>query len=352
MGDKSEEPTQKKVRDAKQKGQVANSRDMTSAFTFMVSFTLLVALGGGISGSLQENMKQYLTWATTLHDVPPAAYGQMLQDQVFLILKLVAPLLWAVFAIALAICYVQVGFIFTFEQIKPDLKKINPLAGIKKWFSPKTLIEMLKSVIKMVAVLALAYMVVKDELRYMVLSVGQRMENMNIFLSDMVWGFAKRVGVVFAVIAAADFVYQKKSHHDQLKMSKDEVKREYKEDEGDPMFKHKRKELAHELVFNNMMKSARKATAVVVNPTHYAAAIFYDREKGGAPSVLAKGQNLIAEQLKTIAKEEKIPIIRNITLAQALNRVELGSEIPEELYQAVAEVLNFVYKLGQQQRRR
>lgn len=350
MSDKSEDPTPKKEREAKSKGQVANSKDMTSAMTFIVMFSMLVSLGGGISLSLQNYMKQYLTWAVTLDNVPADAYYSMFYDTVFFILNLVAPLLWSLFAVSLAICYVQVGFIFTFDPLKPDLKKINPLAGIKKWFSPKTLIEMLKSIIKMTVTLVLAYLIVKDQLRPMILSVGQRLENLNIVLADMVAMFAKRVAVIFVVVAAADFAYQKKSHKDGLKMSKDEVKREYKEDEGDPMFKHKRKELAHELVFNNMMTKARKATAVVVNPTHYAAAILYDRQRGGAPAVIAKGQNLIAEQLKKIAKEEKIPIIRNITLAQALNRVELESEIPEELYTAVAEVLNFVYKLGQQRR--
>lgn len=351
MSDKSEEPTHKKMRDAKSKGQVANSKDFTSAFSFIVSFAILLATGGKISSSLQHYMKQYLTWAVTLDNVQPDAFNNMFQDSVWFILGLVAPLLWALFFVGLAISYVQVGAIFTFEPLKPDIKKINPLSGFKKWFSPKTLIELLKTVVKVAAVLAMAYVVIKDQLRPMILSVGESMENLNIILSDMVSVFAKRVAVVFVLVAAADFFYQKKSHKDQLKMSKDEVKREYKEDEGDPMFKHKRKELAHELVFNNMMTKARKATAVVVNPTHYAAAIFYDKQKGGAPSVIAKGQNLIAEQLKKIAKEEKIPIIRNITLAQALNRVELESEIPEDLYTAVAEVLNFVYRLGQQGRR-
>lgn len=352
MSDKSEDPTPKRMREAKKKGQVANSRDLTSAFTFIIAFSLLVGMGGSMSVSLQEYMKQYISWAVTLKYVPPDAYNNMFVDTVYFILKLVAPLMWTIFLIALAISYVQVGMIFTFEPLKPDLKKINPMGGIKKWFSPKTLVEMLKSVIKMAVTLVLAYVILKDLLRPMILSVGQRIENLNIILSEMVGNFAKRVAVVFVIIAAADYFYQKKTHMKDMKMSKDEVKREYKEDEGDPMFKHKRKELAHELVFNNMMKKARKATAVVVNPTHYAAAILYDRQLGGAPKVVAKGQNLIAEQLKTIAKEEKIPIIRNITLAQALNRVELESEIPEELYAAVAEVLNFVYRLGQQQRKR
>ncbi len=222
---------------------------------------------------------------------------------------------------------------------------------MKKWFSPKTLIELMKTIIKLSAVGFIAYGVIHGLLRSMVLSVGSSMANMSIFLEEMITSFTIRVAIVFLVVAAADFFYQKKSMMKELKMSKDEVKREYKQDEGDPMYKHKRKEMHQEFAFNSMVKKARKATVVVVNPTHLAVALLYDRERGGAPQVVAKGQNLVAEQLRQIAKEEGIPILRNVTLAQALNRVELEDEIPEELYQAVAEVLNYVYKLGQQEKR-
>jgi flagellar biosynthetic protein FlhB len=348
MGDKTEDPTPKRLRDAKKKGQVAMSKDLTTAFLFIVSFSLLLKTGGGISDAMKINMKEYITMAVTSPDMKADAYADLGVAAIMLMLKSVAPLLGGVFIIAAAISYVQVGSIFTFEPMKPDLKKLNPLQGVKKWFSIKSIVELLKSVIKLVIVMFMAYKVLFELLRPIVLSVGKPLEHQSIFLEDMITSFTIRVAVVFVIIGAADFFFQKKQHMKQMKMSKDEVKREYKEDEGDPMFKHKRKELAHELVFNNMMKNTRKATAVVVNPVHVAVAIFYDRNKGGAPQVLAKGRNLIAEQIKQIAKEEGIPIMRNVSLAHALNKVELGEEIPEDLYQAVAEVLNFIYKLGQQ----
>jgi len=351
MGEKTEEPTAKKLREARKKGQVANSKDMTTAFLFITAFSILLSTGGTMTETLKDFMHQYFTWAVTNPDMPTGAYSTMATDTIFMLLKLVAPILGGIFVVAFLISYIQVGALFTFEPMKPDLKKLNPMSGVKKWFSPKTFIELAKTIIKLTIVTFLAYQIVRDLLKPMVLSVGANVANMNIFLSDMISKFTYRVAGVFIVIAAADFGYQRYSWKKGLKMAKDEVKREYKEDEGDPMFKHKRKELAHEFVFNSMMKNARKASVVVVNPTHIAVALLYDRQKGGAPVLLAKGQNLIAEQIRQIAKEENIPIMRNVTLAQALNRVELGDEIPEELYYAVAEVLNYIYRLEQQGQR-
>jgi flagellar biosynthesis protein FlhB len=351
MGDKTEEPTAKRLREARKKGQVANSRDLTTALLFITAFSLLLGTGSSMVESLKEFMHQYLSWAVSQSEIPSGGYYKMGVDTIFTILKLVAPLFMGIFVISLFISYVQVGPLFSFEAMKPDLKKINPLGGMKKWFSPKTFVELLKTTIKLSAICFLAYQIVRDLLRPMVLSVGSNISNMNIFLKDMVSSFTFRVAAVFIVVAAADFFYQKQQWKKGLKMSKDEVKREYKEDEGDPMYKHKRKEMHQEFAFNSMMKNTRKATVVVVNPTHLAVALFYDREIGGAPQVLAKGQNLIADQIRKIAKEEGIPIMRNVTLAQALNKVEIGDVIPEELYYAVADVLNYVYRLGQQGRR-
>jgi flagellar biosynthesis protein FlhB len=349
MSDKTEDPTPKRLREARKKGQVPKSQDATQAFLFLIGFNVLLAIGGNLSQNLKGFLKKYIELSTTTTALPTDALYNIFTDAITFLLINVAPMLGAIMLTALVINYAQVGSLFTFETIKPSLSKINPFQGIKKWFSPATFIELIKTLIKFAIVMVLAYVVIKGLLREMVLSVGSNLQNVNFLLKEMISGFTKRVAVVFVIIAAADYFLQKKMMMKNLKMSKDEIKREYKQDEGDPMFKHKRKELAHELIFNNMMKKARKASAVVVNPIHMAAAIQYERGKSSAPVVVAKGKNLIAEQLKEIAREEGIPIIRNISLAQALNRVELDEPIPEQLYQAVAEVLNFVYKLEQQQ---
>ncbi len=348
MSDKTEDPTPKRLREARKKGQVPKSQDAIQAFLFLIGFNVLIGIGGTLSQNLKGFLKRYMEFATTSTMLPPDALYNIFTDAIMFLLVNIAPLLGAIMVTAVVINYAQVGSLFTFETIKPSLKKINPFQGIKKWFSPATFLELIKTLIKFAIVLALAYIIIKGLIRPMVLTVGGDLQNINWLLKEMISSFTMRVSVVFIIIAAADYFLQKKMMMKNLKMSKDEIKREYKQDEGDPMFKHKRKELAHELIFNNMIKKARNATAVVVNPVHMAAAIYYERGKSSAPVVVAKGRNLVAEQLKEIAREEGIPIIRNISLAQALNKVELEEPIPEQLYQAVAEVLNFVYKLEQQ----
>jgi flagellar biosynthetic protein FlhB len=350
MSDKTEDPTPKRMRESKKKGQVAKSQDVTTAFLFVVGFGILIAIGPGMTEQLKILMKNYFQLAIN-PNLSPDAYATLGQDLVFTLLGLIIPLLGANFVISAFVGFIQVGSLFTMDPLKPDLKKLNPLNKIKQWFSPQILVELLKSIIKMVAVSFLAYQIVKDSLRVLILSVGSPVANLGAVLSGMVTTFTWRVAAVFVVIAAADFAFQKKMHMKNLKMSKDEIKREYKEDEGDPHFKSKRKHMMQELVMGGQMSRVKKATVVVTNPTRIAVALFYDKEKGGAPEIVAKGERLIADQIRELAKEGGVPIMRNVSLAQALNRLEVGDQIPEELYEAVAEILNLVYKLGQHQRR-
>jgi flagellar biosynthesis protein FlhB len=350
MSDKTEDPTPKRLRESKKKGQVAKSQDVTTAFLFIVAFSILIATGPGMTEKLKILMKQYFELAIT-PGLRPDAYNTLGVELIFTMLGLILPLMAANFVIGAFVSFMQVGSLFTMDPLKPDMKKLNPLSKLKQWFSPQTLVELLKNVVKMSAVFFLTYQIVSASLRELVLSVGSDIANLGALLSAMVTSFTFRVAAVFVVLAAGDFAFQKKMHMKNLKMSKDEVKREYKEDEGDPHFKSKRKHLMQELVFNNQMSKVKKATVVVVNPTRIAVAIFYDKEKGGAPEIVAKGERLIADQIRELAKEAGVPIMRNVTLAQALNRLEIGDQVPEELYEAVAEVLNFVYKMGQHQRR-
>jgi flagellar biosynthetic protein FlhB len=349
MSDKTEEPTPKRMRESKKKGQVAKSQDVTTAFLFVVAFTVLLSIGPQLSDSLKELMKQYFQFAVA-PDINPNAYEGMGKDLILRMLGMILPLMGANFVIAAFISYIQVGPLFTADTLKPDLKKLNPMNKMKQWFSPQIMVELGKNLIKMTVVGYLAYQIISEGLRMLVLSVGAPVANLGTLIGDMVSKFTYRSAAVFVVIAAADYAFQKKMHMKGLKMSKDEVKREYKEDEGDPHFKSKRKHLMQELVMNGQMGRVKKATVVVVNPTRIAVALLYDKEKGGVPEIVAKGERLIADQIRELAKEGGVPIMRNVSLAQALNRLEVGDQIPEELYEAVAEVLNFVYKLGQHRR--
>ena len=350
MSDKTEDPTPKRMRESKKKGQVAKSQDATTAVLFIVGFGVLISVGPDISDKLKLMMKQYFTIAVN-PNLRPDAYHTLGVDLIFTVLGLILPLMAANFVVAAFISYIQVGPLFTFDTLKPDMKKLNPMNKFKQWFSPQIMVELIKTIIKMTAVFFLAYQIVKASLRALVLTVGGNISNLGEILSEMVTSFTFRAAAVFVIIAAADFFFQKKMHMKGLKMSKDEVKREYKEDEGDPHFKSKRKHMMQELVMGAQMSRVKKATAVIVNPTRIAVAILYDKEKGGAPEIVAKGERLIADQIRELAKEGGVPIMRNVSLAQALNRLEIGDQIPEEMYEAVAEVLNFVYRMGQHQRR-
>lgn len=351
MGDKTEDPTPKRLRESKKKGQIAKSQDLTTAVLFITAFGVLLATGDDLSESLKQYMKEYFTLAIK-PGLTAAEYENLGVDSIMFLLKVIAPLLGSVFVMSLLISYAQVGSLFTFEPMTPKFEKMNPLPKIKSWFSVKSLFELAKSIIKLGIVGFLAYQVTRDSIRPLVLSVGGHIGNLSGFLADMVQTFTIRVAIVFIVIAAGDYFFQKKQHMNQMKMSKDEVKREYKEEEGDPHYKGKRKQMHQELAMNGMMRNVKKANVVVVNPTRIAVALYYERSRGGAPQIIAKGERLIADKIRELAKEYNIPIMRNVSLAQALNHVEIGDDIPEQLYEAVAEVLNFVYRLGQQERRR
>jgi flagellar biosynthetic protein FlhB len=241
--------------------------------------------------------------------------------------------------------FAQIGFLFTTETVVPKFEKLNPIQGLKQLFSWKRQLEVLKQLLKFFLVAIVVYDSVKDALRQIVL-----MPSLGISASLQIAGaiFAQiflKVGIVFLIIAIADFFLQKRIFKKSMMMTRDEVKREYKESEGDPEMKGERKRLAHELVMQGDPARVKKSDVVITNPSHIAIALEYDEASKSAPVIAAKGMGLYAEQLKEIAKTHHVPLVRNIPLAQALNRLEIDDEIPEDLYQAVAEVLSFVHEL-------
>ena len=342
-GEKTEEPTPDKLRKAREQGQVAVSRDIVSALVFAVSFAVLAftlkLMGGWISdyivGSIRRISEKDL--GTVLLEV----LGQGL-----LTLLLVSfPVVLAAFVTALAGNYFQIGFLFTTEPLTPKLDKLNPIAGMKQLFSVKRLVEVLKQVVKFTLVSVVVYQVIKNALPNIILM--QRMD----FVSSLyvagalIKDICVRVATLFVIVAAADYFWQKHSFKKSMMMTKYEVKQEYKQSEGDPEMKGERKRLAQELIMHGSQQRVKQADAVVTNPAHIAVAIQYDTKKGGAPILLAKGMRKNAEKIKEIARHYGVPILRNVPLAQALNKLNIEEEVPEELYEAVAEVLNFVYEL-------
>jgi flagellar biosynthesis protein FlhB len=350
-GEKTEEASPQKLKQARDKGQVSKSQDAIQALGFVGVFTTTALSLSYISGELLGFLARCFAAAATRGDENPVLLS-VVQEAMWITLKASLPALGAAFIMGMAGNYLQVGFLFTVEPLKPDIKKLNPVDGFKNLFSKKRLIEALKNIIKFIAVSWIAYGAVKEQLREIVLSarldlwMGVRIGGV------MIYNIAVRVGMLFVLLAVADFFYQRYQYMKDMMMSKYDVKQEYKQSEGDPHQKAERKALAEELILHGSQENVANADAVVVNPAHIAVAIKYDKEKGQAPKVVAKGLNKNAEKIKEIARAAGVPILRNVPLAQALSKLELDEEIPEELYEAVAEVLNFVYELKEKERAR
>ena len=342
--DKSENPTPKKLREARKKGQVMHSKDLSSAFIFAVAVVVLLKAGGGMSDGLRGFMKMAIESAVT-QPWSGAQLERLRVEGFKTFAAVLAPLLGSVFFAALAINFVQAGSVFTLDPLKPTFSKLNPLEGFKRMFSMKGIVALVKSTVILIAVFYLAYQVMKASLRPMLLTSSADLLKSYEFAQGVVATLLMRTVLFMVVVGGADFMYQRWQFNKDMMMSKEEVKNEYKEQEGDPHYKSKRKQMHKELAMGNMLKSARKADVVIVNPTRYAVAIKYDKKERGAPVVVAKGERVMAEKIREIAKEEHIPIMRNIGLAQALMKVEVDDMIPEDLYETVAEVLNWVYQM-------
>jgi type III secretion protein U len=253
------------------------------------------------------------------------------------------PIIGVTIFAGIAANYLQVGSLFAFESISPSLEKISPGAGFKRIFSMKQIVETLKSIVKIVFLSVLLYYVVRDAIGNYIYSLACGMPCLVNITSSVLFQTVMYSALAFIIVALADFAYQKHSHTKSLMMTKDEIKREYKESEGDPHIKGHRRQLAQELAMSDSGAAARKGTAVVVNPTHFAVVISYRPEQAPLPIVTAKGRNLQAHYLRTQAEEAGVPVFRNVGLARSLFAdVEIDAFIPDELFDAVAEVLTWV----------
>lgn len=342
-GEKTEEPTPQKLRKAREKGQVAKSQDFVSAVGFAGSFAVL-ALSLSMTANLFFDLVQECVRVTAAPDLSKAVQFALLKSfKVSLLASL--PVLGAAFVLGLAMNFAQVGFLFTTEPLKPSFDKLNPVNGVKQMFSSKRLVEVLKQIIKFSVVGIIVYFTVKSYLHNMVMMQRLRLDQSLGIAGGMISDLCIKVAVLFLLIAAADFFIQRRIFKKSMMMTKSEIKQEYKESEGDPELKGERKRLAQEILMHGSQQRVKTSDAVVTNPTHIAVAIEYDQKRHSAPVVVCKGLGLNADKIRELAVQNDIPILRNVPLAQALNKIELDEEIPEDLYEAVAEVLNFVYEL-------
>lgn len=343
-GEKTEEPTPKRKEEAREEGKVAKSQELGQAFTLLGSFLILYILFQGMMGSLTDKITRQLS-LTGVPALTPAHVYELLMDMIYFIVGLVGPVMLAAAAVGALINFIQVGPLFTVKSMQPKLDNLNPVSGLKNIFSLKTLMELLKSLFKVSAIALIAYKYISDFLPTLVTMPDQGLRPSLVLLGGLIARIGIAVIIFLVVLGVADYLYQRWEHKKSLKMTKYEVKQERKEREGDPEIKQKRKEKQRQMSLNRMMAEMEDADVVVTNPIHIAVALKYDLETMEAPVVVAKGEGFIARKIKEKARELEIEIVENKSLAQALNQMtEIGQEIPADLYQAVAEILAYLYR--------
>jgi len=346
-GDKTEQPTPKRVNESRKKGQVFKSRDLIQALLFATAAGVLTAGGPSYVRELRDLMKQFFQPDVMRGDMPLNAMLSRMGYAWSKFLLLSSPLLGALVVAGVAANFFQVKALFAFEVVKPKFDKLNPMTGFKNiFFSSKTYIELLKNLIKFAVIFCLLYSAIKGSFRDIVPTAAMRLDQTATLTGQLMSSILYKVAAVFVVLGAADYLIQKKLFMKNMMMSKEEVKQEYKEQEGDPHVKHMRKHMFEQMMHESVAHNVPKATAIVANPTHLAVALRYDEATMQAPRVTAKGQDSMALRIIDIAKQHHVPVIHNIGLAHSLFDLETGHEIPEDLYEAVAEVLNFVYQLA------
>ncbi|GAB4270230.1 MAG: SctU family type III secretion system export apparatus subunit VscU [Opitutales bacterium] len=344
-GEKTEDPTPKRLRDSRKKGQVAKSTDVSSTFIIIMIFMTFAA-------SWDHNLnrvKDLITLAPHFYEAPVKdAIYSIMRGAVYQFVMVSLPFVLVTIAAGLFINFVQVGFVISFESVKPDIKKLNPIEGVKKIFSVKNFVEFLKSSIKIIFISILVYIVVKKEIDPIIKIPFTGLQGLLTITGPVIGDIVKNVVLGYIMIAVFDYFFQKKNHIKQLRMTKDEVKREYKEMEGDPEIKGKRKQLHKELVMNDAVENTRKSSVLITNPTHYAVALYYKMGQTELPIVTAKGQGYLAQMMMKAAKESDVPIMRNVPLAHSLyNDAQEKSYIPQDLIRPVVEVLAWVESLNQ-----
>lgn len=345
MGEKTEKATPKKLKDAKKKGQVAKSQDLPAAFTFIISVAVVLALSHTLYHQLGDFMVGTFR-AVTDPDLSSVVLILFQKANEIIFLASI-PVLAAVSIIGVIITFLTVGPVFALEVFKFDPKKFNPVDNLKGKFKMKTLVELLKSIAKISIASYLIYDVMYKSIPILIQTVSMPITGALLVFYAFLMEVITKVGLFFIVIAIADFVYQKKNFAKEMKMEKFEIKQEYKNSEGDPHIKGKRKQIAQEIAYSEGSSGGvKRASAVVTNPTHLAIAVGYQRELDAAPYILAMGKDGLAERMISIAKQYNIPIVRNISLAHTLwDNGEVYEYVPEDTYTALAEILRWLAAL-------
>lgn len=350
-GEKTEPATSKKLQDARNEGQVAKSQELNYAISLIALFLILKIFISYIGENLFYNFAANYRKIPDIIDesiggMPIRMATLVINNTIVTILKILAPVLVIGFLVALLSNILQVGWKVTAKPMKPKFSKLNPLNGFKRIFSKDSMFELVKSIAKIGLILYVAYSAISDHRDELFLLYDIPLLQVILLVGDIVISAGLNISLVYMLVGIADWFYQKHKFKEDMKMTKQEVKDEYKNTEGNPEIKGRQRSKMREASQRRMMQDLPNADVVITNPTHYAVAIRYDASQFSAPIVVAKGENYLAMKIREAAKEHQIEIVENKPLARMLYaNVDVGEEVPPELYQAVAEVLAFVYSL-------
>jgi len=345
--DRTEKATPKKRQEARKKGQVLQSREITSALVLLFVFVSLRIFGRYMYEQISEFTRRIMVEYSGVEDLyTPNALTKLFLETMMVLFKVVGPVFSVALITGLMAGYAQVGFLFTTETLGFKFNRINPISGFKRMFSLRGVVELVKSVLKICIIGYVAYSYLKGEASNVLKLMDMDIMSIGVYIGVTSINAAIRICAVLILLGILDYGYQWWEYEKSLRMSKQEVKEEYKQTEGNPEIKSKIKQKQREMSMRRMLHEVPKADVVITNPTHYAVALKYDVNIADAPVVVAKGQDFIALRIKETAKENKVEIVENKALAKTLyETVDIGQKIPPELYQAVAEVLAFVYSL-------
>ncbi|MDR1246321.1 MAG: flagellar biosynthesis protein FlhB [Clostridiales Family XIII bacterium] len=343
---KTEKATSKKRNDERKKGNVFKSRDVVSVVSLLLGFMIIALMSGHIYSQVKELYLYIMDYAGSADGLTIVQSGAIARRMTVSAAAAAAPVLAVMFLVAVLANALQTKFLLSWDLLKPKFSRMNPISGIKRvFFSLNSVVELLKSIVKIAVVFWLVYGTIMTLLSVAPDLLNTALDAGLLFMRDEIMDMVYIVCLIFTAVAILDYFYQRYDYEKKLRMSKQEVKDEYKQTEGDPMIKGKRREKQREISMSRMMQQIPQADVVVRNPTHFAVALRYDIDKDPAPVVLAKGQDYVALRIISIAEEHEVLMTENPSLARSLyGAVEVGGYIPAELYNAVAEVMAWVYE--------
>ena len=343
--EKTEEPTGKRLSDARGKGQVPMSRELPLWATLATTLVLIISMAPSLAAQLRDSLSTFLEQAA-IKPMDQGNIGQILGEIAWLVVKVVGTPMVVLAFVGITATLLQTGGLVTTQALIPKIEKLNPLRGFGRLFSLNAVVEFLKSMAKMAVVGMVIYFALRPMLDQVEHFAGLNVASVLKEFHDLLIGMLKGVVIVLTLIAIADFFYQRWKFFEDMRMTKQEVKEEYKQSEGDPVVKGRIRSLRMQKARQRMMANVPNADVVVTNPTHFAVALKYDAGSMQAPILVAKGADLLAFRIREIAKEHDIPIVENPPLARGIYAsVELDQEIPPEHYKAMAEVISYVFRL-------